>query len=76
MSLRQYADRREVTPCDEVEAHEQLTVDELRKERAENLIKRFGAPEEIARSLVFLCSDDSSFINGQTIVLDGGSVLH
>lgn len=54
----------------------ELTVDELRKERAENLIKRFGAPKEIARSLVFLSSDDSSFINGQTIVLDGGSMLH
>jgi 3-oxoacyl-[acyl-carrier protein] reductase len=53
-----------------------LTDDEKRKGREENLMKRFGASEEIAKSLVFLCSDDSSFINGQTIVLDGGTVLH
>jgi 3-oxoacyl-[acyl-carrier protein] reductase len=54
----------------------ELRNDEKRKGREENLMKRFGAPEEIARSLAFLCSDDSSFINGQTIVLDGGTTLH
>jgi NAD(P)-dependent dehydrogenase (short-subunit alcohol dehydrogenase family) len=53
-----------------------LTDDEKRKGSEESLMKRFGAPEEIAKSLVFLCSDDSSFIDGQTIVLDGGTMLH
>ena len=53
-----------------------LTDDEKRKGSEENLMKRLGAPEEIAKSLVFLCSDDSSFIDGQTIVLDGGTMLH
>ncbi len=55
---------------------EELTGRELKKEKSENLIKRFGKPEEIAKILWFLCSDDSAFINGQTIVLDGGSILH
>jgi 3-oxoacyl-[acyl-carrier protein] reductase len=60
----------------ETEWVKELTGEELEREKGENLIKRFGKPEEIAKILRFLCSDDSTFINGQTIVLDGGSILH
>jgi NAD(P)-dependent dehydrogenase (short-subunit alcohol dehydrogenase family) len=34
--------------------------------------RRVGRPEEIAHSIVFLCSDDASYITGTTLTPDGG----
>jgi len=39
---------------------------------AHSPIKRQAQPEEIARAALFLCSDDSSFITGHTMIVDGG----
>jgi NAD(P)-dependent dehydrogenase (short-subunit alcohol dehydrogenase family) len=36
-------------------------------------IKRLASPEEIVKILLFLASEDSSYINGTTIVADGGA---
>ena len=36
---------------------------------------RFGTPEEVARIAIFLLSEDSSFITGQTLICDGGTVF-
>ena len=33
---------------------------------------RYGAPEEIAPAFVFLSSDESNYMTGQTLVVDGG----
>lgn len=38
-------------------------------------LKRMGRPEEIAEGVLFLASDRSSFITGQTLKIDGGLVL-
>jgi 3-oxoacyl-[acyl-carrier protein] reductase len=37
---------------------------------------RFGSPEEIAKVALFLASDASSWITGQTLVVDGGQSLN
>jgi NAD(P)-dependent dehydrogenase (short-subunit alcohol dehydrogenase family) len=38
-------------------------------------LRRAGRPEEIARSILFLCSDEASYITGTTLTPDGGFTL-
>jgi len=40
------------------------------------MIKRAEVPADLVGTIVFLASDDSAFITGQTIVVDGGSSVH
>jgi NAD(P)-dependent dehydrogenase (short-subunit alcohol dehydrogenase family) len=36
---------------------------------------RLGEPEDVARSVLFLVCDESSWITGETLVIDGGSIV-
>ena len=35
-------------------------------------LKRIGSPEEVAKSALFLASDEASYITGANLMVDGG----
>lgn len=41
----------------------------------ETPLERLGAPEDIAKAVAFLCSDDAGFITGQVLGVNGGFVI-
>ena len=43
---------------------------------ATRAIQRDAMPEDLIGAMLFLCSTDSDFVTGQTLVCDGGSVMH
>jgi 3-oxoacyl-[acyl-carrier protein] reductase len=50
--------------------------EELQRVNAEATpVRRVGQPEDIAAAAAFLCSDDASFVTGQTLYVDGGRKL-
>jgi 3-oxoacyl-[acyl-carrier protein] reductase len=53
-----------------------LEPEELRRLNAEsNPVRRVGEPADIAAAAAFLCSDEASYITGQTLYVDGGAKL-
>lgn len=56
------------------EGSDPVTVEEAMKESSEYIpMGRFGKPEEIARAVLFLASDDSTFVTGHLLLVDGGN---
>ena len=43
---------------------------------ASRSLRREAGPHDMIGPLVFLCSPESAFMTGQTVVVDGGSVMH
>ena len=53
-----------------------IPVEDFRAMTADrNPVKRVGFPEDIAAAAAFLCSDEASYITGQTLYVDGGAKL-
>jgi NAD(P)-dependent dehydrogenase (short-subunit alcohol dehydrogenase family) len=38
-------------------------------------LRRDQVPADLIGTLIYLCSDESNFVTGQTVVVDGGSVM-
>ncbi len=53
---------------------DELTEDTQAKILANIPMGRFGTPEDVAESVVFLCSDGASYITGQVLTIDGGMI--
>lgn len=55
------------------EGSDPVTIEEAMKESSDYIpMGRFGKPEEIANAVLFLASDDSTFVTGHLLLVDGG----
>jgi len=50
--------------------------DEVKKKMSDQIpMARFGEPDDVAKAVLFLCSEDSSYITGQVISVNGGMLM-
>jgi NAD(P)-dependent dehydrogenase (short-subunit alcohol dehydrogenase family) len=52
-----------------------ISEEEVQLDKSKYLLKRYATPQEIALGCVYLLSDASSFMTGQSLILDGGRLL-
>jgi len=57
---------------DETKVTEQLTTDQVHHLGATNPMGRLVRPDEVARTVAFLASDDSGFTTGHYLTINGG----
>jgi 2,4-dienoyl-CoA reductase [(3E)-enoyl-CoA-producing], peroxisomal len=63
-------------PIEDTEGMKRLLLPELRDKITKRIpLQRFGKIKDIENSALFLCSDAASYINGVTLVVDGGQWL-
>ena len=61
-------------PIDTKMGHQAVPDDQLQERLYDRIpLGRFGTPNEVANAILFLASDESSFITGSELVVDGGA---
>lgn len=61
----------------DTEALHAMSTAEQREAVAKSVpLRRLALPEEMGQGIVFLVSDYASYVNGTTLVVDGGALLH
>ncbi len=55
-------------------ARDQMSHEYYQNVRNSTPLKRFGTPKDVAAAALFLASDESAFITGQTVNINGGSI--
>jgi 3-oxoacyl-[acyl-carrier protein] reductase len=56
----------------DTDINKDLPADYVKSETRKIKLGSFGKPEDIAKAVLFLASDDASYITGTTLVVDGG----
>ena len=54
------------------EMNKQLEEEVIKEETEKIYLKRFAEPKEVATLIYFLCSEENTYVNGETIKIDGG----
>lgn len=62
-------------PIDTPMVRPHATEEWIEERTRDSVVRRLGQPEEVASSVVFLCTDGASLIHGQTLHLNGGGVM-
>lgn len=55
--------------------YENLTEEEIQNDLSTYPLKRYGKPEEVAWSVIYLLSDASAWVTGTSLLIDGGFML-
>ena len=67
-----HRDVQSATSHENIGRGEQIAEEFLASESAKDLLNRTGKPREVAYAILFLASDEASFITGTHLVVDGG----
>lgn len=57
-------------------AVEGLTEDQLQAQRTRYPMPGLCAPEDVANAVLFLASDEAGFVNGTTLMVEGGATIY